>query len=53
VLTADLPQDSDVFLVLTRRPLKPELIATEHFDYEIHTDGTISWRYGERTKRPQ
>ncbi len=53
VVTAGTPQDSDVFLVLSRRPLKPEVIGTEHFDYQIHTDGTISWRPGRRTKQPQ
>jgi hypothetical protein len=48
VLVADLPQDSDVFLVLSRTPLKPELVATEHFNYQIQTDGTITWAYAKR-----
>lgn len=48
VLVADLPQDSDVFLVLSRRPSKPELIGTAHFDFEIRVDGTITWRVGKR-----
>lgn len=53
VVTADIAQDSDVFLVLTRRPLKPEVIGTDNFDYQIHANGTISWRYGQRTKQPE
>lgn len=48
VLVDDVPQDSDVFLVLARRPLRPELIATEHYDYEVAVDGSITWRVGER-----
>lgn len=44
VVTANVPQDSDVFLVLVRQPPKPELIATEHYHYQIHIDGTITWR---------
>ncbi|MES2124106.1 MAG: hypothetical protein V4503_05400 [Gemmatimonadota bacterium] len=48
VITADLPQESDVFLVLSRSPRKPELIATDHYNFEIHEDGTITWRYGKR-----
>jgi hypothetical protein len=45
VVTADLPQDSDVFLVLSRVPLKPELVRTEHFNFQVDTNGTITWRY--------
>jgi hypothetical protein len=48
VVTDDYPQDSDVFLVLARTPGRPELISTEHHNYEIHLDGSISWRRGER-----
>jgi len=48
VVVDDVPQDSDVFLVLARRPRRPELIGTEHYDYEIAIDGSISWRVGER-----
>lgn len=44
VVTSDLPQDSDVFLVLARRPRRPELVVTEHYLYEIRTDGSITWR---------
>ena len=49
VLVDDVPQDSDVFLVLVRRPRKHELIATAHYDYEIALDGSITWRVGDRT----
>lgn len=45
VVTADLPQDSDVFLVLSRVPLRPELVRTEHFNFQVQTDGTITWTY--------
>jgi len=45
VVTADLPQDSDVFLVLSRVPLKPELVRTAHFNFQIDTGGTITWKY--------
>jgi hypothetical protein len=47
VVTDDLPQDSDVFLVLVRQPPKPELIATRYYNYHIHVDGTITWRASE------
>lgn len=40
----DKPEDTDVFYVLTRNPLLPEIIVTEHFLYEIRVDGTIEWR---------
>jgi len=42
VITEDLPQDSDVFLVLTRTPRRPELIATEHFFYTVAVTGAIT-----------
>ena len=48
VLVDDVPQDSDVFLVLARRPRRHELIATAHYDYEIALDGSISWRAADR-----
>ncbi|HEX7122280.1 MAG TPA: hypothetical protein VF178_07935 [Gemmatimonadaceae bacterium] len=48
VVTADLPQDSDVFLVLTRKPAKPEMVVTEHFQYEIRVDGSITWQRAPR-----
>lgn len=48
VLVDDVPQDSDVFLVLARRPWRPEFISTEHYNYEIALDGTITWRVADR-----
>jgi len=48
VVVDDVPQDSDVFLVLARHPRRPEVIGTEHYDYEIALDGSITWRVGER-----
>ena len=48
VITDDFPQDSDVFLVLARSPRRPELIATAHHNYEVHVDGSISWRRADR-----
>ena len=45
VVVGDVPQDSDVFLVLSRKPLKPELVVTEHFNFQIQTDGSITWTY--------
>lgn len=39
-----LPEDSDVFLVLVRRPRKPELLVSECCYYEIRVDGSIGWR---------
>jgi len=39
-----LPSETDVFLVL-RRPVRlPENVVTQHFEYEVRLDGTISWR---------
>lgn len=52
VVTADHPHESDVFLVLSRSPSKPEMIVTDHFDFQIHEDGSITWRYGDRKKQP-
>jgi hypothetical protein len=41
VVTEDLPQDTDVFLVLSRSPKVPEMIRTERFIFEIKMDGSI------------
>lgn len=48
VLVDDVPQDSDVFLVLARRPHRHELIATAHYNYEIALDGSITWQKADR-----
>jgi hypothetical protein len=38
---SDVPEDADVFHVLTQDPPLPEFIGTEHFLYKVMTDGTI------------
>ena len=40
----DVPEDTDVFLVLSRKPLIDEFIVSEHFLYHVQTDGSISCR---------
>lgn len=40
----DVPEDTDVFYVLTRRPLRQEYVVSEHYFYQVRTDGTITWR---------
>jgi hypothetical protein len=37
----EVPEDTDVFHVLTEEPPAPEFIATPHFLYQVKTDGTI------------
>lgn len=39
---SDLPEDTDVFHVLTQDPRVPEMVGTAHFMYEVRTDGTIT-----------
>lgn len=39
----DVPEDSDVFHVLTRTPKVPELVVTNKFVYQIAADGTIKY----------
>lgn len=39
----EIPEDTDVFLVLSRRPFVPELIATKTYIYVIETDGKINY----------
>jgi len=39
----NVPEDTDVFFVLSRRPLTPEFIMTEKFLYRVETDGTIKY----------
>ena len=51
-IVEDQPEDSDVFLVLSRKPAKPEVVVTEHFMYDIHTDGRITWQYSTSVKKP-
>jgi hypothetical protein len=41
-ILSDVPEDTDVFHVLTRRPSRPEFIGTQNKKmYEISVDGTI------------
>ena len=37
----DMPEDTDVFFVLTRKPPVPEWVISENFAYHIKVDGTI------------
>jgi hypothetical protein len=39
----DIPEDTDVFHVLARRPSIPEYIATRQFVFRIEPDGTINY----------
>jgi len=40
---ADIPEDTDVFYVLHRKPNIPEMIATPRFVYQIEKDGSIKY----------
>jgi hypothetical protein len=39
---SDVPEDTDVFLVLTRQPHVPEIVVTQHYMYTIGIDGKIT-----------
>ena len=39
----DIPEDSDVFHVLSRQPLVPEWIMTKQYVFRIEPDGTINY----------
>jgi hypothetical protein len=39
---SDVPEDSDVFLVLTRQTRMPEMVVTQHYMYTIGTGGKIT-----------
>lgn len=39
---SDVPEDTDVFHVLTRKPSIPEYVGTKKYIYVIATDGTIA-----------
>lgn len=39
----EIPEDTDVFYVLTRRPAAPELIGTRKYLYQVEVDGTIKY----------
>lgn len=38
---SNAPEDTDVFYVLSRKPLLPEVVITDHFLYTVSTDGSI------------
>jgi hypothetical protein len=39
---SDVPEDTDVFLVLTRQPRVPEVVVTPSYMYSISVNGTIT-----------
>ena len=39
----NVPEDTDVFFVLSRKPSVPEFIMTEKFFYKVEPDGTIQY----------
>jgi hypothetical protein len=39
----DIPEDTDVFLVLTRKPSVPQFIMTSQYVYHIEIDGTVRY----------
>ncbi len=39
----DIPEDTDVFHVLTRKPAVPELVITKQFVFQVGPDGTIQY----------
>ena len=45
----DVPEDTDVFLAMTRKPLVPEMIITWEYTYMVRPDGTIKYE-GESAK---
>ena len=39
---SDLPEDTDIFHVLTQDPRIPEMVGTPHFLYQVRVDGIIT-----------
>jgi hypothetical protein len=39
----DVPEDTDVFHVLSRQPSVPQWIATKKYVYRVEVDGTINY----------
>lgn len=39
---SDLPEDTDIFHVLTQDPRLPEMVGTPHFLYQVRVDGIIT-----------
>lgn len=48
---SDLPEDTDVFHVLTQDPPLPEFVTTPHFTYQVKTDGTIQMEQKRKRKK--
>ena len=48
---SDLPEDTDVFHVLSQDPPLPEFVATPHFTYQVKTDGTIQMEEKRKRKK--
>ena len=48
---SDLPEDTDVFHVLTQDPPVPEMVLTPHFQYQVRADGTIQMEKTMRRKK--
>jgi len=48
---SDLPEDTDVFHVLTQDPPLPEFVATPHFTYQVKADGTIQMEEKRKRKK--
>ena len=40
---ADIPEDTDVFHVLSRKPPTPEIVVTKKFIFSIEVDGTVKF----------
>jgi hypothetical protein len=38
----DIIEDTDIFLVLARRPAMPELVVAESFIFRIESDGGVT-----------
>jgi hypothetical protein len=53
----DVPEDTDVFFAMTRKPLVPERIITWEYTYMVRPDGTIKYEgesakmFGEKKKK--
>jgi hypothetical protein len=48
---SDVPEDTDVFHVLTQDPPAPEMVVTAHFLYQVKTDGSIQIRKENKRKK--
>jgi len=48
---SDLPEDTDVFHVLTQDPPVPEMVITANFMYQVKADGTIQIEENRKRKK--